>query len=446
MTTVQPEYPPRATRGRWLLRTRLATLVVVTVVAALAASGIAVDRIFDRLSMASLEAALARELDRTGSVLVSGALGQELLSDPASGLRMQLVSATGRVVLPVPGDVPIPLADTPRVSDVAGARELVAASPWVLPSGTVAGTVRIALDLAGHDRAHATLRATLLAVGGLVAVIAGAMAVALVRRTLRPLTGLATQAAAVDPAAPRLAAYRGPEDEVAEVARALNAALTAIRARQQAERDALAEVAHELAAPLSVVAGQLRQLALERPEDAHVGAARDAADELLHTSQDLLTLARGELEAVPEISLLDAADVARSVADAYPGVTFRVGGGDARVFAHPDRLRQALRNLVRNAVQAAGAEAVRVMVVGGATEVWVTVEDDGPGVPPDVLARVFERHVSGRPGGAGLGLAVARRIVEAFDGRIDVRSVPGDGTAFEVRLPAWTAQIDPAEG
>jgi len=429
-------------RGRWPLRARLAALVVTAVVVALVASGVAVDRVFDRLSMASLETAVARELDRTRSVLVSGALGQELLTDPVSGLRMQLVSAAGRVVLPVPGAAPIPLADAPRVVAAGGVRELVAATDWVLPSGTVAGTVRVALGLADHDRAHATLRATLLAAGALVALVAGAVAVGLVRRTLRPLTGLAADAAAIDPGAPRLAAYRGPDDEVAEVARALNAALTAIRERQQAERDALAEVAHELAAPLSVVAGQLRQLALERSDDAHVRSARDAADELLHTSQDLLTLARGELERAPEVRLVDVAEVARSVADAYPGVAFRATGADARVFAHPDRLRQALRNLVRNAVQAAGADAVRVVVTGGASEVRVAVEDDGPGIAPEVLPHVFERHVSGRPGGAGLGLAVARRIVEAFDGRVAVRSEPGRGATFEVVLPGWAGLID----
>ena len=226
------------------------------------------------------------------------------------------------------------------------------------------------------------------------------------------------------------------------MARALNAALVAIRERQQAERDALAEVAHELAAPLTVVAGELRQLAGARPADKQVRAARDAADELLHTSQDLLTLARGELDRAPDLSVVDVADVARSVVDAYPGVAFDADGGDARVFAHPDRVRQALRNLVRNAVQAAGAEHVRVRVAGGEDEVRCTVEDDGPGMPPEVLEHVFDRFVSGRAGGVGVGLTVVKRIVQAFDGRIEARSAPGKGTAFEVVLPGWRRQVE----
>ncbi|MBW6456657.1 MAG: HAMP domain-containing histidine kinase, partial [Trueperaceae bacterium] len=211
--------------------------------------------------------------------------------------------------------------------------------------------------------------------------------------------------------------------------------------RQQAERGALAEVAHEIAAPLTVVAGELRQLSAARPDDPRVHAARAAADELLHTSQDLLTLARGELDRAPELSVVDVAEVARGVVGAYPGVAFDADGADARVFAQPDRLRQVARNLVRNAVQAAGAERVRVSVAGGA-EVRLRVEDDGPGMAPEALARVFDRYVSGRAGGAGVGLTVARRIVASFDGRIEARSEPGRGAAFEVTLPGWASQME----
>jgi signal transduction histidine kinase len=77
--------------------------------------------------------------------------------------------------------------------------------------------------------------------------------------------------------------------------------------------------------------------------------------------------------------------------------------------------------------------------------VRLTVEDDGPGLTPEMLGRVFDRYVSGRAGGIGVGLTVARRIVEAFDGRIDARSTPGSGTVFEVTLPGWRAQVEGGE-
>jgi two-component system, OmpR family, sensor kinase len=433
---------PAVARSPRRLRARLGFIVVGTVVLALVVTGVSVDQVFARLQRAALTDLLERDLERVGAVVRGGALGQEFLQDDTGGVRLQFVSRAGRVLLPDPEAEPIPLVDGPTEFNGPLGRELVAAGPWVLPSGLEVGTVRLALDLRAVDEARRELRLALAATAATVALLAGVAAVLLVGRALRPLAGLAREAGAIDASAPRLAAYRGPDDEVAEVARALNAALGAIRERQQAERDALAEVAHELAAPLSVVAGELRHVAAARPDDPRVRAARDAADELLHTSQDLLTLARGELEQATQLQRVDAAEVAASVAASYPGVRFTTDGGDARVFAHPDRLRQAVRNLVRNAVQAAGPERVRIGVVGGRDEVRLTVADEGPGMAPAVLARVFDRYVSGRAGGVGVGLVVAKRIVAALDGRIEARSTPGVGSEFEVVLPGWAAQVE----
>lgn len=431
---VRPPFPRR-------LRTRLGLIVVGAVVAALLGTAALADQLFGRGQHAQLVDLLGRDLERVQSLLRAGTLGEDFVEQGTGGVRLQFVSVAGRVVLPADAEDAIPLAAAPTRFVHDGAAELVGSTRWLLPSGLDIGTIRLALDVADADAARANLRASLLASGAALALLAGAAALALLGRALRPLSELAARAVAVDPAAPSLAPYRGPDDEVAEVAGALDAALDAIRARQQAERDALAEVAHELAAPLTVVAGELRALAGARPDDPRVRAARDAADELLHTSQDLLTLARGELDRAPDLSVVDVAEVAGGVVDGYPGVAFAHDGEDARAFAHPDRLRQVVRNLVRNAVQAAGAERVRVHVLGGG-DVRLVVEDDGPGLSPEAVARVFERYVSGRPGGAGVGLTVARRIVEAFDGRIEARSAPGVGSAFEVWLPGWRTQMD----
>jgi two-component system, OmpR family, sensor kinase len=423
------------------LRTRLGLIVVGVVVAALLASGWWTDRSFGRSQRAQLEDLLQRDLARVQSLLRSGTLGEDFVGQGAGGVRLQFVAAGGQVLVPADGQEAIPLAPAPLRIDRGGGAELVGSARWLLPSGLEIGTIRMALDVREADALRRALRARLWASGAVVALLAGAVALALVGGALRPLADLAGQAVAVDPADPRGARYHGPEDEVAEVARALNAALEAIRARQRAERDALGEVAHELAAPLTIVAGELRQLDEARPDDPRVRAARLAADELLHTSQDLLTLARGELEVAPDLSVVDVADVARGVVAAYPGAAFDGGGDDARVFAHPDRLRQVVRNLVRNAVQAAGADRVRVRVIGGGDVVRLRVDDDGPGLTPDALSRVFDRYVSGRAGGVGVGLTVAQRIVQAFDGRIEARSQPGVGTTFEVELPSWRAQV-----
>jgi two-component system, OmpR family, sensor kinase len=440
--------PPGAaarTRSR-RLRTRLGLIVLAALLLAVAGTVVLVDQLFGRAQHDSLVDLLERDLQRVQALVAAGTLGESFVEQGTGGVRLQFVSNAGTVLLAADAADPIPLARVPARSGSGERAELVGSAAWLLPSGLAIGTIRMALDVSEADADRATLRFSLLLAGGLLALLAGALAWGLVSGALRPLADLARQAAAVDPARPRLARYRGPDDEVADLARALNAALEAIAERQQAERDALAEVAHELAAPLTVVAGELRQLATARPDDPRVRAAQEAADELLHTSQDLLTLARGELDRAPDLSVVDLAEVARGVTVAYPGVAFVADGVDARVFAQPDRLRQVARNLVRNAVQAAGAERVRVSVEGG-PEVRLRVDDDGPGLTPEALARVFDRYVSGRAGGVGVGLTVARRIVASFDGRLEARSEPGRGATFEVVLPGWSSQVEaePAE-
>jgi two-component system sensor histidine kinase PilS (NtrC family) len=112
-----------------------------------------------------------------------------------------------------------------------------------------------------------------------------------------------------------------------------------------------------------------------------------------------------------------------------------------------DLLHRAVVNLLLNAVQAADGD-VRVRVTVGevprvvfpelpapAPAAKLTVADDGPGLPDDVRARLFQPFVSRRPGGVGLGLAVVHRTVEAHHGLIHVDSAPGSGTTFTVLLP-----------
>jgi signal transduction histidine kinase len=435
-----PAVAPTWTRSR-RLRTRLGLIVLGALLLAVAGTVVLVDQLFGRAQHESLVDLLERDLHRVQALVAAGTLGESFVEQGAGGVRLQFVSNAGTVLLAADAADPIPLARAPARSDAGERAELVGSAAWLLPSGLAIGTIRMALDVTEADADRATLRLSLLFAGSLLALVAGALAWGLVSGALRPLADLARQAAAVDPARPSLARYRGPDDEVAELARALNVALEAIAERQQAERDALAEVAHELAAPLTVVAGELRQLANARPDDPRVRGAQEAADELLHTSQDLLTLARGELDRAPDLSVVDLAEVARGVTGAYPGVAFAADGADARVFAQPDRLRQVARNLVRNAVQAAGAERVRVSVEGG-PEVRLRVDDDGPGMAPEALERVFDRYVSGRSGGVGVGLTVARRIVASFDGRVEARSEPGRGATFEVVLPGWSSQVE----
>jgi signal transduction histidine kinase len=121
-------------------------------------------------------------------------------------------------------------------------------------------------------------------------------------------------------------------------------------------------------------------------------------------------------------------------------VAWRLSGADeARMaVARGDELREVLLNVLENA-RLAGAREVCVTLWGGLpgdAALHVAVRDDGGGIPPEVLPRVFEPHFSTRTSGSGLGLAVSRRIVEGWGGSITLDSTPGAGTEVRVTLAA----------
>jgi two-component system OmpR family sensor kinase len=136
--------------------------------------------------------------------------------------------------------------------------------------------------------------------------------------------------------------------------------------------------------------------------------------------------------------VLEAAEVARDVLDER---TIDVDVPTARIEINgdADRLQQVIANLVDNAAQNSPAgEPITIRLTTGAGQAVLTVTDRGPGLPPDVAERIFERFVRGRldrVGGTGLGLYIVRSIVEAHHGTVEVTSPPGEGATFTVRLP-----------
>ena len=116
-------------------------------------------------------------------------------------------------------------------------------------------------------------------------------------------------------------------------------------------------------------------------------------------------------------------------------VDWRVEGADApaMAMARDDELREVLLNLLENA-RLAGARTVTSRLVHGGGRVRIVVADDGGGIAPEVLPRIFEPHFSTRTSGSGLGLAISRRMIEGWGGTITAASTPGEGTAMTVEL------------
>lgn len=235
----------------------------------------------------------------------------------------------------------------------------------------------------------------------------------------------------------------------------------AVEARlgQQRHLAALGEMsavlAHEIRNPLASLKGHAQLLA-ERVEDDPALARKvarivDEAQRLETLTHGLLDFARtGRLElaeADPAALLRRCADACTQAAcgaggDAHEGpprgVTVEVEaiGAPARWHLDTPKLERVLGNLLDNAAQAAPGATVQARVHGDARHLVFEVRDHGPGVPPEERARIFEPFHTTRTRGTGLGLAVARRIVEQHGGTIEVLDAPGGGACFRVTLPA----------
>lgn len=228
----------------------------------------------------------------------------------------------------------------------------------------------------------------------------------------------------------------------------------------------LATFGHEVRTPMTGVLG-MSELLLDTPLDArqrsHVSAIRTAGEHLLRLLNDALDLARiesGRMELVDEPfdlrRLLD--DLAALIGPLAErrGLRFELDVGPdlpRGVRGDGSRLKQVLLNLLNNAIKFTEQGHVSLHVRRHDGRVRFVVQDTGPGLSADQLARLFQRFQQGegartaaRHGGSGLGLAISQELVEAMGGRIDVDSTPGVGTRFEVEVPLADAVLaEPAK-
>ncbi|WP_129841599.1 HAMP domain-containing sensor histidine kinase [Streptomyces sp. RFCAC02] len=274
-----------------------------------------------------------------------------------------------------------------------------------------------------------------------------------VRRVVRPilaLTGAAQRMGAGDRSA--RVPVRG-NDEVTRLADAFNAMAASIETGDRQRKALVSDIAHELRTPLTNVRSLLEAvedgvLPLDGELIASLMEESVLLERLVGDLQDLALADAGMLRVHPEER--DAADLAGQAAAAHraraeaSGVRIRVTAPDepVTVYADPARLRQALGNLVANAVtHTADGGLVEVALRPDGDEVVLTVTDTGCGIAPEHLPHVFDRFYRADPsrsratGGSGLGLAITRHLVEAHGGRVAASSTPGRGSEFTIRLP-----------
>jgi signal transduction histidine kinase len=251
----------------------------------------------------------------------------------------------------------------------------------------------------------------------------------------------------------------------AQLGRAAERATLEERLRQVQKLEAIAQLAaglaHEINNPMAYVRTNLNVLRSDWDElrkeleaqgddgratrlaecDDLLAESAEGVDRTIAIVRDVRDLAHGANAPSEPVDLDEVVDEALRVASAQagPGVRFeRVRGEMADLQGSPGRLRQVVLNLVVNAVHAVGAQGlVRIATEQRGRQALVRVEDDGPGIDPEVRARLFEPFFTTKPvgQGTGLGLYVSYEIVRAHGGEIRVDSEPGRGSRFEVRLP-----------
>jgi signal transduction histidine kinase len=248
----------------------------------------------------------------------------------------------------------------------------------------------------------------------------------------------------------RRIATSGPPDELRTLAETINSMLERLETAFRAERALVEDVSHELRNPVAVIQANVEavlgneQSTPDERRDATAVVTR-ATGRMSRLLEDLLATARKRSSAFVDREV-DLAGVARDVADEFLlladerslRLELRLVPGPV-VYADPALLDRALTNLLSNAVRLAPSGSV-VTVASGSRQgwAWVAVRDQGPGIPEEERPRVFDRFHRGpreQTRGSGLGLSIARQIVESHEGRLVLADRTGPGSTFVVWLP-----------
>lgn len=345
------------------------------------------------------------------------------------------------------------LASGPRrVHDVSGTRTRLYSVP-VVQSGRRVGAVVAGVSLRPYGQTKRTALIASLVLAALALAAVGLATRWLISRALRPVARMTGQAAEwSERELDRRFSLGEPRDELTQLAYTLDELLDRLAASLRREQRFSAELSHELRNPLAHLISEA-QFALRHGDGADEYRAGfeqvlQSARQMSRTLETLMAAARAELD--PQRSTSDATATARVAigvhlplaAKRHIEITLDDRGGGARVAAEADLVERMLAPVLENACHYASG-AVRVVIESDRSGVLYRVEDDGPGVPADNRETIFE---PGRRGGsdgspavatqgAGLGLALARRLARSAGG--DVEALESDaGGRFVVRLPA----------
>lgn len=377
----------------------------------------------------------------------------------APEVYVDVLDPSGRVVvsssnlqgaeLPIPSRLDQEIFET--VSPAQGVRLRLGALPVVI-GGRRLGTVVVGESLHLVDDALRRASAIMLGLGLATLAVTNAIVWIFLGRGLLPLRRVAATARDIvrtGDVSKRVPVPPG-RDEVVGVAESFNALVGRVEEVLRDQNRLLADTSHELRNPLTVLQTDIDMLGLELPPETRQEVVQEASREAARMSrlvQDLLLLSWTETGRALAMQRVSLDELARRIAGRMQQlagerqVTFQ-GPSDVTVMADAQRLEQILVNLIENAIRhtrPSGRISLRLERSAGLA--ILRVEDDGDGIAPEHLPKLFERFYRVDPsrsrisGGAGLGLPVAKALAEAHGGTLTVTSQLGRGTSFELMLP-----------
>lgn len=403
---------------------------------------------------ADVESALTDAYREAGSWATADLRPARVLARAADGV-LEVRDASG-TVLPTPGAGqgrgPRAGAGPPTIPESSVLGEPLAIRVTV--DGSVVGTAQLrfpanALPPAEREVRDALARTVLYgsAAAAAVALLVAAGVARWITRPLRALTRAAHAMGGGDRAA-RSGLDRAP-GQLGELAHAFDRMADSLAREDELRRALVADVAHELRTPVTILRGSCEELGdgLAEPTPERLTSLHEEVLRLERVVDDLGTLASAEAAGLRlERRPVDLGEIVGEVITALDpqyraaGVELETISNPAPVTGDATRLGQVVENLLTNALKFTPAGGVVAVSVGTADgDARLVVEDTGPGIPDDELPRVFDRFWRGRSShgvaGSGIGLAVVAELVRAHDGRVDAANAPGRGARFTVSLP-----------
>lgn len=448
------------------VRFRITVLASVVLAVVLGAVGVSLLIVQQRQLHESLDESLERRADE---LEVRGvAMGDALTVLPNAGgdeVVIQVVSAGGDVVAATESALGIePILPAPRGGGdrFATVTELPVEDDAyrILSRATEIDGDEVVLHVAENtDDVQELLDQLRFAVAVVIPVAVAVLAALvwwLVGRTLRPVERIRAEVAGFGPAQlDRRVSSPGTGDEIDRLAVTMNEMLDRIEGARRREQRFVADASHELRSPLTRIRTELETTGegvSDGIDHALKRSVLDEIDELTALVDDLLVLARSDAGEVPperrpvdlDDLVFDEVDAARATA---ADITIDVSGvSAAEVLGGQGELRRMVRNLLDNAVRHAASHVTVALTEHGVDTAGavalLAITDDGPGIPSEQTAAIFERFTrlddarTRDTGGTGLGLAIARDIVERHGGTLRLDTTHRPGARFEVRLPA----------